>query len=543
MDWYVKLLLYSSCCFLSCYSLSAELLDEDFVKLAKIITVEDMNIENVPDKLDDLPCEVDRNHQDSSLLAQNSFKVNGEGKIEVLTELSIIFPDELASNNIKNLDIDGTLLAKIEKIIEAEPSSYKERQELISKACEGASFNEKIKMATILGEKLTRIYDYNTNKRKIKNFVTPESQWQALKTNTPNGVNRDFAITTSQFLQACYMSKDHLNIETFKYTNSRFYGLIIKDDKNRPYTFSWNEYVSLPSSMIETNLDIENLTKLKRPKESNYFIEPSDKETHELSLVEKIKFTGSIEEKSFQDILKGAYKEGSSQVKYLISTGVGISKNSELAIETPTNSTNNLDKQIVGFNISSNYTPKYTIVETEGAKIILKPKIEMGIDQSIHLKQNGEKFEISTGTKSSGISGVNIDFTGSENFSAWIGAVQSFDNLDDQKSMELSTAQRAYEGGVRYNGDTYSLESSGSSIYARDNSIKKAKINYTDNTTNMTGNVTYQIHDTSNNETKKIIVTKIGKTWNKITVEVMAQHNLDKGNESIFGINLHGKIQ
>jgi len=536
MSLYFKLWPYLFSSFFVYYSTAAELIDQDLIKLAKVITIEEMDSEaQFGQGVDELPCGPN-NEENLQNKSKDDYLIYGRGDIEILTEFSVIFPDDWSSNAIKKMSHEDDLLEKINTIINADVASYTERQEIIASVCEETIFYEKIKMVSILGEKLNKIYDYNEHQRRVKSFITPEGQWQALKSNTPYGVNRDFAITTSQFLKSCQLSKEKVKVEAFNYSHSHFNGVIIEDDSRKKYLLSWNEYLKSPKNKSD------ELGALNLPLESNYVVGSLEKKTSELNPEDKFKFAASIEEKTYEDLLKGSYNEGSTQVKYLISTGVGISKEATQS-ESSKAQGNNFNKEVIGFNITSNYSPKYTIVEAEGTKIILRPTIEMGVDQSIHVKQNGEKFEISTGTKSRGTSGVNIDFTGSENFSAWVGAVQSYDNLDDKNIVEFSTAQRVLEGGVRYNGDGYKVESSGSSIYTRDNSIKKAKINYTNRESNMSGNISYQIHDDSSRETKKIIVTKIGKTWSRITVEFMAQHDLNKGSESVYGINLQGKIQ
>lgn len=215
------------------------------VEMMKVIAVSEKDIETLQliedvknPKEADCPPEMKQTPKPSMLIADNSKEKSSPWKFALHTTLT--GPKGKIEKNVLTADNSAVVTNRLNDIIKGTYSSYEARMKAVSEKCNGLNDYQKISMASQLGGKLGNIYDFSRAGGGSNAVVTPEEQWQALKSGQAAGVCRDAALTLSQFLLACGFKKDQVAIKSYRSEGAGHQVTSIKTASGE-YTINWSE--------------------------------------------------------------------------------------------------------------------------------------------------------------------------------------------------------------------------------------------------------------------------------------------------------------
>lgn len=182
-----------------------------------------------------------------------TFKDSEKKKWKFSIRTTMTGPKELMNKEFIELQESTASRSLIDKLIQTEFESYKDRMKAVSDTCQGLSDKEKISLTSQLARRLSSIYDFGRANNGINSGrqVTSEEQWQALKSGAPAGVCRDASLTLSQFLLACGYPKDQVAIKSYRTAGSghQVTSVLTPDGE---YTFNWSELYAMDGADFNT---------------------------------------------------------------------------------------------------------------------------------------------------------------------------------------------------------------------------------------------------------------------------------------------------
>ena len=556
-------------------SFSADLLPEEFEKLAEVVTIESKSIEAE----NEIKKECDPNEENLSIQAKSlpTLKIEGSGEWRVKVQYSVTGPKSKPLMKEYLTDHGDEVYSKLDTIINGDYENYEDRRKTISKVCEGTSFEEKLRLGSALGAKLSRIYDYSRADGGSNEAISAEEQWQGLKSKKAVGVCRDASITISQFLISCGIPENKIRIDEYQTLESGHQVTSIYDENGDLYTINWSELYKhkdnglfmpgarpkiINSGLVHREYNPESGKVLNEGlTELGEILKVSaggkSSKPHYVPDILKLElgynnfnvnlFKGTTE---IGDEVSGAglyYQAGSEQAEYFLNAGFSVAKSSREE-QFNQNLTDTLEQKLVVVNLTTQYSPSYNILNVGDTEIKFKPKVGYEVD----FYNTSNTFNNESGSSSDAIMqgtlGGKVEAK-KDAVDIWASIDKKYNYVRNANNSEQDGKSQAgivpmrtlVEAGVRFNGDGYSIETYGQSEVSkleRNNAVgfKVANNNY-----NTDGEVTYITYSRENIPKKKYIVTKVGTSWKSIRVEAVIQKDLEF-KDTNFGINISGKL-
>lgn len=139
---------------------------------------------------------------------------------------------------------------RLNALVNTDYGSYAERRAAIAQACEGLSDQDKIDMGSLLAGRLGGIYDFGRANGGSSEYISPERQWDGLRTGEAVGVCRDAALTVSHFLSSCGIPADRIDIEGYRTAGGGHQVVSVTDANGDRYTINWSELYQMDRSAL-----------------------------------------------------------------------------------------------------------------------------------------------------------------------------------------------------------------------------------------------------------------------------------------------------
>jgi len=556
-------------------SFSAELLPEEFEKLAEIVTIETKPID--PESDIERECDPSQNNHSGHAVESPTLKVKGSGEWRVKVQYSMTGPKSKPLMKEYLTNHGDEVYSKLDTIINGEYESYEDRRASIAKMCEGTSFEEKLRLGSALGTKLSRIYDYSRANGGSDEAISPEQQWQGLKSKKAVGVCRDASITISQFLISCGVPENKIRIDEYQTLDAGHQVTSIYDENGDLYTINWSELykhqddgVFMPGA--RPKIVNSGLVHREFHPESGKVLNEA---LTELGEILKVSAGGKSSKPHYvPDILKldlgynnfnvnlfkgtteigdevtGAgfyYQAGSEQTEYFLNAGFSVAKSSRDE-QFNQDVTSTLEQDLVVVNITTQYSPNYNILSVGDTELKFRPKIGYELDfYSTSNTFNNESGSSSDAIMQGTIGGKIEAKKGPVDI--WASYDKKYNYVRNANNSEQSGESKGgiepmrtlAEAGVRFHGDEYFIETYGQSSVANLERSNAVGVKVASKSINTDGEITYITYDRDNVPKKKYIVTKVGTTWSSIRVEAVLQKDLEY-KDTQFGINISGKL-
>lgn len=304
----------------------------------------------------------------------------------------------------------------LEQLIAQRFDDHAERLSAITEFCRGRAEAEILQLGALLGGRLAQSYDHARAAGVAdQSFVSPQDQWEALRSGAASGVCRDSALTIAQFLNACGVSFDRMKIEGYRSVSGGHQVVTIRGRDGRPYTINWSELYAQDDSVgvaaapapsiVNTDIFYRSydpqtgrLLEERRTELGEVLATVTGGRRNEAAYLPDLlrleASNGTISANLFMtqtqrgDFARGAsvYYQNANTETFRAHVGMALAVNEREVLVTPARGKERLEQTLYYLNLGAEWEPVIPLAQRSGVSIEGRPLV--GMESEVYMSRN-----------------------------------------------------------------------------------------------------------------------------------------------------------